>query len=110
MEDTVRFEIKNDPVRVGEHCFSVAAFLHIQAHRLLQSQPTWIHDNHLQGSIVGKSVHDPFIHFLIKWSDYEDQDPKLASDWAGFGLVGPLPLVRSRLEDSLEEKITLPLR
>ena len=57
----------------------------------MQFQPTWIHDNHLQGSIVAKSVHGPFIHFLIKWSDYEDHDPKLASDWAGFGLVGHLP-------------------
>jgi hypothetical protein len=89
--EAVKFECTHEASVVDEFREAQWAKIEDLAARSVELQSDWLRNNGLDNDALGTQINGAFIVGLIHLVGYEEFDPTLESDIAGFPLVGKLP-------------------
>jgi hypothetical protein len=87
----VQYELSTSTPEIDEMRCEWLARHTLIAHSLLSEAEDWKTAHGIQDLAMCKNLNGPFIKYLISSSMYTDEDKELATDIAGFPLVGTFP-------------------
>ena len=90
-QEAIDYELTATPSAIDFRRSELVASLTLQAHALRMEAQTWRQDNGIDHLNMCDYLNGPFVHYLLGWSGYSNEDSSLGDDIAGFPMVGPFP-------------------